>query len=445
MAHPASDRGEKPVGILRSAPPTTSRTLGIPVDPVAAADVIADGLTRRIDVGKVNDAYFLNVASVGLSVKIAERQDEELKRQWGIFSYVVAAASALNEAQRFEARITCGERSETVRAYQIAIGNGIHFGGGMTVSPEAEIDDGLLDVYAIERLGSRAFALAPRRRHVVERDDVAVGPGRDAIGEYRRKRRRRRRNSRCSGALEVFARPLHRPTLDTAAGRAPPPPDAVERRRVGSAPQRPRLLVDRTTAGDRSPVPRLAGAEIDLRVEVEALRVLGELRLHGVEIGAVDDGPQLLGRERPGLAEEAADLDRAVLLPLDEILVAQREESVGRDALVGPLQPAGDVAVVVAEIESPSMKARRSCRSRCRSTTRRGASSRRSTATARGSRNTRRVGMDPAHRQVLVGAVDVPDARVAMDAIDMALPVNAPCCEYMTSATARSCPMSPVS
>ena len=131
-------------------------------------------------------------------MKIAEKQDEELKRQWGIFSYVVAAASALNEAQRFEARITCGERSETVRAYQIAIGNGIHFGGGMTVSPEAAIDDGLLDVYAIETASvPELIALAPRLRDgtLVERDDVAffrgvLGPGRDAgadVGQYRRR------------------------------------------------------------------------------------------------------------------------------------------------------------------------------------------------------------------------------------------------------------------
>jgi diacylglycerol kinase (ATP) len=165
-AIPALIEAGKPVGIL----------------PFGTANDLARtlGATRRIDVGQVNDVHFLNVASVGLSVKIAEKQDEELKRQWGIFSYVVAAASALNEAQRFEARITCGERSETVRAYQIAIGNGIHFGGGMTVSPEAAIDDGVLDVYAIETASvPELIALAPRLRDgtLVERDDVAFFRG----------------------------------------------------------------------------------------------------------------------------------------------------------------------------------------------------------------------------------------------------------------------------
>jgi YegS/Rv2252/BmrU family lipid kinase len=180
-AIPALIEAGKPVGILPFGTANDlALTLGIPADPLAAAEVIAAGVTRRIDVGLVNDRHFLNVASIGLSVKIAEKQDEELKRQWGIFSYVVAAASALSEAERFEARITCGERSEVVRAYQIAIGNGIHFGGGLTVSPEARIDDGVLDVYAIETASvPELIALAPRLKDgtLVERDDVAFFRG----------------------------------------------------------------------------------------------------------------------------------------------------------------------------------------------------------------------------------------------------------------------------
>jgi diacylglycerol kinase (ATP) len=171
----------RPVGILPLGTANDlALTLGIPGRPLDAAGVIIGGNLRRIDVGRVNDSHFINVASVGLSVEIANRQDEELKRQWGVFSYVVATIDTLGAAAPFEARVTCDGRTETVSAFQVAVGNGIHYGGGLMVSPDARIDDGLLDVYAIETASvADLIALAPRLRDgtLVERHDVAFFRG----------------------------------------------------------------------------------------------------------------------------------------------------------------------------------------------------------------------------------------------------------------------------
>ena len=156
-------------------------TLGIPADPVAAAGVIAAGHRRRIDVGRVNDATFLNVASIGLSVSIAERQDEDLKKRWRVLSYVIAAANALGDAERFRAVITCDDASERVHAYQIAIGNGVHYGGGLKIADDAAIDDGFLDVCAIEtRTVADLIAAAPGLADgsIGQRNDVRMMRGR---------------------------------------------------------------------------------------------------------------------------------------------------------------------------------------------------------------------------------------------------------------------------
>lgn len=149
-ALPALLETKKPVGILPLGTANDlARTLAIPTDPTRAAKIIAAGHTRRIDVGRVNDVHFVNVASVGLSVAIADAQDPDLKRQLGTLSYVSAALRTVGKAQPFAAMIRFGGHRESVSALQIAVGSGVHYGGGLKIAPDAAADDGLLDIYAI--------------------------------------------------------------------------------------------------------------------------------------------------------------------------------------------------------------------------------------------------------------------------------------------------------
>jgi len=127
-----------------------ARTINIPMDLLQAADVIAGGNTRLIDVGTVNGHAFFNVASIGLSTELAQGVDPIVKKRFGTLGYALAAMKVLTRAVRFPARICVNGSAIEVETYQIAVGNGRHYGGGNVVEEKAEIDDGHLDLYSLE-------------------------------------------------------------------------------------------------------------------------------------------------------------------------------------------------------------------------------------------------------------------------------------------------------
>jgi len=150
-AAPAVMESGLPLGIIPAGTANDlARTLSIPLDFAAAADLVVAGQTRRIDVGMVNGHAFFNVASIGLSSELAQKLDPEMKKRFGRLGYAVAALRILSSARRFRARIVEKGSGTQVKTYQIAVGNGRLYGGGNVVAETAAIDDGRLDLYSLE-------------------------------------------------------------------------------------------------------------------------------------------------------------------------------------------------------------------------------------------------------------------------------------------------------
>lgn len=139
-----------PLGILPLGTANDlARTLSLPMDLRAAAEVIARGRTRRIDVGLVNGQAFFNVASVGLSAELAGRLTSVDKRRWGSLAYAYRALQVLASSRPFHVEIESRSGVQHGRTLQLAVGNGRHYGGGQVVHADASIDDGHLDLYSL--------------------------------------------------------------------------------------------------------------------------------------------------------------------------------------------------------------------------------------------------------------------------------------------------------
>ncbi|MDQ3105689.1 MAG: lipid kinase [Actinomycetota bacterium] len=132
-----------------------ARTMGIPSDVDAACEVLSSGKVVDVDLGVADDNYFVNVASLGLSVAVSRALSPSLKRRLGAVAYPIATLKAYRGYEPFRARLEFpqGDHAtiDIAEAMQVAIGNGRYYGGGNVMAPGAGIDDHSLDVYAIAR------------------------------------------------------------------------------------------------------------------------------------------------------------------------------------------------------------------------------------------------------------------------------------------------------
>ena len=134
------------------------RTFGIPRRVEEAVAVALTGNVRTVDLGRVSyrawdgreaEAVFANVASAGMSGAIAKRANETTKALGGKASYLWALLAVFTRWSANEMHVTVDGEERHGRMFDVVVGNGKFFGGGMRICPEAEPDDGLLDVVTI--------------------------------------------------------------------------------------------------------------------------------------------------------------------------------------------------------------------------------------------------------------------------------------------------------
>jgi len=151
-----------PLGIM----PTGSANdiafaLGLPIDLNEAAKVIAEGKTRAMDIGKVNNRYFVNNSAAGLEPYVTLKHE---KIQWikGMARYLVAAVQAIMDKPEWRGDVKWDGGEYNGVFSLISIGNGRRT-GGFFMTPHADPFDGKLTLafgYRATRLG--LFQALPR-------------------------------------------------------------------------------------------------------------------------------------------------------------------------------------------------------------------------------------------------------------------------------------------
>jgi diacylglycerol kinase (ATP) len=131
-----------------------AKTLGIPPrDVQACCRVILGGRARSIDVGRIEDRYFLNIAGFGYDVAVLE-DSWNVAYLEGSALYLYCALRQLGSYRGFavDAEVD-GRPLGGQDLLMLIVANARVFGGGFKVAPEADVEDGLLDAVSFGNMG----------------------------------------------------------------------------------------------------------------------------------------------------------------------------------------------------------------------------------------------------------------------------------------------------
>ncbi|PZW78336.1 lipid kinase YegS [Pseudomonas sp. 2848] len=122
-----------------------AKAAGVPLEPQAALDLL-EVPARPIDLGRVGDQLFLNMATGGFGTQVTANTSEDLKKVLGGAAYLFTGLSRFSELQAASVELQGPGFEWQGELLALGIGNGRQAGGGHVLCPEASVDDGLLDV-----------------------------------------------------------------------------------------------------------------------------------------------------------------------------------------------------------------------------------------------------------------------------------------------------------
>ena len=141
-----------PLGIIGSGTSNDFATyLRINEDMEAYFDKIAAGKTQRMDLGRVGDTYFINVASAGMMTSIAHEVDARLKNALGKMAYYIKGLGELPKFRAVPLTIEADGKPYAIEAFLFVVINSAVVGSMKNVARDVSVTDGQLDLLAIRK------------------------------------------------------------------------------------------------------------------------------------------------------------------------------------------------------------------------------------------------------------------------------------------------------
>jgi len=147
-----------PLGLLSAGSGNDlAQGLGIPLDPTAATAVLLRGRTREIDLARTGSGVYGCIAGVGFDSVVTRFANERVRRLRGSLAYAWAILRCLKDYRPEPIEILSDGGNFSGEIVFAVVGNNVSYGGGLRLTPRAQLDDGLLDVCVVPYL--RKFEL----------------------------------------------------------------------------------------------------------------------------------------------------------------------------------------------------------------------------------------------------------------------------------------------
>ena len=140
-----------PIGVIPAGTANDfAGAIGMSKDPLKAAEQIATGEIIRVDCGKVNDIYFVNIFSFGLFTTTSQRTPDEQKHRWGKLAYIAEGIKELRRMRKIPLEIRADGEHFSLDTLIALIFNG-ETAGGFRLARRSSIQDGHFECLLLEK------------------------------------------------------------------------------------------------------------------------------------------------------------------------------------------------------------------------------------------------------------------------------------------------------